>query len=522
MIGVEAGRLPPSPRRRPMKDMYRPFKTAFPEEACLDTLMDLRFGGRDLDCPACGRRGRFAPVVRRRAFLCEGCGHALYPAVGTPLAALRTPLSDWFFGIALPGKPNAVVRELERQAGLPAAVAERIVRELAGFRPLTEPGKPFAGWLDAIAEAVHARIDPKPTPPAARPVTAIPTVSAPTTTATTTLGPRPTERRSRPLLIALAAGLLGAGISAVALTLVLQNQAATIDDISDSSPTLSVTLPQPTLTLAAVEEDLAAAKAAVEAVTKAAEPPPMAPIETPQPRPSEPPLASTGDPNEVVTFGPIKVRRHLVETVVRASRVVGADPTLLMAVADKESSFSTAVRAKTSSAEGLYQFIEQTWLGTLQEFGEKHGYGKEARTIVRSGNRFTVADPAERERILDLRREPYLAALMAGEMLRRDTLRIEARIGRHLTGGEIYLVHFLGPDGAQTFIAQFGADPDKEAAVLLPKPAEANKSIFYDKDGSLSVAEVKEKFEKMISSRLDRYREVRRLTASAAPARPTR
>jgi hypothetical protein len=194
-----------------------------------------------------------------------------------------------------------------------------------------------------------------------------------------------------------------------------------------------------------------------------------------------------------------------------------------MAVADKESSFSTAVRAKTSSAEGLYQFIEQTWFGTLREFGEKHGYGKEAQAIVRNpNNRFTVADAAERERILDLRREPYLAALMAGEMLRRDTLRIEAKIGRHLTGGEIYLVHFLGPDGAQTFIAQFGADPDKEAAALLPKPAEANKSIFYDKEGGLSVAEVKDKFEKMISSRLDRYREVRRLTASAAPVRPTR
>ena len=119
---------------------------------------------------------------------------------------------------------------------------------------------------------------------------------------------------------------------------------------------------------------------------------------------------------------------------------------------------------------------------------------------MRAATAFTVADPAERERILDLRREPYLAALMAGEMLRRDTLRIEKRIGRYLTGGEIYLVHFLGPDGAQTFIDQFGADPDKDAAVLLPKPAEANKSIFYDKDGGLSVAEVKEKFEKMISS----------------------
>ena len=56
----------------------------------------------------------------------------------------------------------------------------------------------------------------------------------------------------------------------------------------------------------------------------------------------------------------------------------------------------------------------------------------------------------------------------------------------------------------------------------MPKPAEANKSIFYDKDGGRSVSEVKAQFEKMISSRLDRYREVRRITASSAPVRPTR
>ncbi len=222
----------------------------------------------------------------------------------------------------------------------------------------------------------------------------------------------------------------------------------------------------------------------------------------------------------MLTFGPIRIRRHLVETIVRAGKVVGADPTLLMAVADKESSFSTSVQAKTSSATGLYQFIEQTWLGVVSEFGAKHGLAAEAKLIGRNGRQFFVADAAERQRILDLRREPYLSALLAGEMLKRDTLRLEKAMGRHLTGGEIYLIHFLGPDAAQTFIETMEETPDVKAADLLPRPAQANRPIFYADAGgetkTLSVSEVHRKFNEMIKVRLDRYKAVRPGAPAAA------
>ena len=129
---------------------------------------------------------------------------------------------------------------------------------------------------------------------------------------------------------------------------------------------------------------------------------PVPPAEPTVPRqPSEPPMVANGDPNQVLTFGPIKIRRHIVDTIVRAARVVGADPSLLMAVADKESSFATEVKAKTSSATGLYQFIESTWLGVIYEFGAKHGL-KERASITRNGRQFVVNDPTERARILDL------------------------------------------------------------------------------------------------------------------------
>jgi len=226
------------------------------------------------------------------------------------------------------------------------------------------------------------------------------------------------------------------------------------------------------------------------------------------------------NPDELLSFGPMQIRRHLVEKIMRAARVVTMDPVLLMAIADKESSFKTEVQAQTSSASGLFQFIEKTWLGVVRDFGPHHGLESQARVM-----RERDLTAAERSVVLDLRRDAYLSAVMAAEMLKRDSLRISQRIGRNLTGGEIYLVHFLGPDGAERFIGQMARKPETVAAELLPRPAAANKTIFYGAGGegpskSLSVAQVHGKFETMISLRLDRYRSVKSMGDANIPARP--
>jgi hypothetical protein len=237
-----------------------------------------------------------------------------------------------------------------------------------------------------------------------------------------------------------------------------------------------------------------------------------------------------GDPNDILEFGPMKIRRHLVQTIVRAAQAVQTDPVLLMAVADKESSFVTAVQAKTSSATGLYQFIERTWLGVVRDFGPKYGLEKEAALVGSDSNdRPVITDPAERARVLELRRDPYLSALMAGEMLKRDSGRIAQRIGRDLTLGEVYLAHFLGVDDAGEFLANVVNKPAAAAAALLPGPARANRSIFFAagrfvgrgrhrKPASLSVAQVHEKFEAMMSTRGTRYQNVRAVSGIMAYA----
>ncbi len=210
----------------------------------------------------------------------------------------------------------------------------------------------------------------------------------------------------------------------------------------------------------------------------------------------------------MLKFGPVRIRQDLVETILRAAQAAGADPVLLMAIADKESSFVTGIAAATSSAVGLFQFIEATWFTVLRDHGTKHGLAREA-ALVSSED---ILPARERLRILDLRKNPYIAALMAAEMLKKDTAEIRARLGRDLTSEEIYLAHFLGPGDAYKFLAKVDTEPRHVAAKLLPKPARANKPIFYDRQGrkakSLSVAEVHRKIEASMGLRLDRYRNV--------------
>jgi len=210
--------------------------------------------------------------------------------------------------------------------------------------------------------------------------------------------------------------------------------------------------------------------------------------------------------SDILKFGPMRIKQDLVATIVRAAKETNSDPVLLMAIADKESSFATGVNASTSSAVGLFQFVEGTWFKVLRDFGADHGLAREAAAIEND------LSPRERTRILDMRKNPYLAAVMASEMLKKDAADIGEKLGRDLTTEEIYLAHFLGPGDAYKFLAKVDSQPKAVAAKLLPKPARANRPIFFARSGrkskSLSVAEVHRKLEQSMGLRLDRYRNV--------------
>src|SRR3954469_7043952 len=172
---------------------------------------------------------------------------------------------------------------------------------------------------------------------------------------------------------------------------------------------------------------------------------------------------AAANPNEILTFEQMRVPRWLAETVVRAAQVTGVDPAYMMALADKESSLLPEIKARTSSAEGLFQFLEGTWLEVLRRYGPKHGYAAEAEAIQIVQGRPVVSDKDERDRILKLRRDPYLSALMAGEMINTHRDILAGQVARDPSFAELYMAHFLGVQGASRFVALLSGQPDKSA-----------------------------------------------------------
>ncbi|CAO4176435.1 transglycosylase SLT domain-containing protein [Methylorubrum aminovorans] len=533
------------------------FASSLSEEACLAEVFRLRRG--EAPCDACGSGAGFAPTRKHRAFACRSCGFKVYPCQGTPFSKPQPSLQQWFYAIHLSAKRlNGTPRVLARALGTSQLLAEHIDERIALLGREGPQGRPSIDWFEAVAAFTEEHHQ------AQRATRILPGVDAPPETPWRTLIGflRLPDFERRP---ALGAGLIGvlvcvaigaswllvpappeedaelvqatALLSLVAdepVLLVSQDVAEQLYDVTDldaapSSPLSAAIRLIPTgveLKRVPVAEARPLARPSVKLAPSVGKSILSGDLSDARKRAADRPelaayaslanaLETSGpvNPDEILTFGPMRIRRYLVEKIVRAARITSMDPVLLMAIADKESSFATEVQAQTSSATGLFQFIEKTWLGVVRDFGTTYGLEREAQLLA------GALPAAERTRILALRRDAYLSAVFAAEMLKRDGERIGRRLGRPLTGGETYLVHFLGPDGAERLIARAAAEPNAAAAELLPKPAEANRPIFYTsaaggKMQSLSVSAVRDKFETMIGLRLNRYRNVHAVTHS--------
>ncbi len=183
---------------------------------------------------------------------------------------------------------------------------------------------------------------------------------------------------------------------------------------------------------------------------------------------------------------------QITGAIQRAARSTGTSFQYLLKTAQIESNLNPAARATTSSAHGLFQFIEQTWLGTLKAAGHALGYGRAANAIVQNETgRYEVPDPAARDAIMKLRSDPAASAAMAGAFTRSNSEQLTAALGRRPNEGELYIAHFLGHEGAAKLIATAARQPQAKAAELFPGAAATNRSIFFDRSGrARSAAEV--------------------------------
>ena len=173
--------------------------------------------------------------------------------------------------------------------------------------------------------------------------------------------------------------------------------------------------------------------------------------------------------------------------IARASQSTGVDFDYLLAQAKLESGLDPDARARTSSATGLYQFIDSTWLRTMDRHGDKYGYGWAADQIGPGGG---VANRGTRDQLLSLRYNADVSALMAAELARDNANGLRGTLGREPEPAELYLAHFLGLGGAQKFLGAYQSNGGQSAVALMPKAAAANRPIFYDNGRPRSVSEV--------------------------------
>jgi soluble lytic murein transglycosylase-like protein len=137
-----------------------------------------------------------------------------------------------------------------------------------------------------------------------------------------------------------------------------------------------------------------------------------------------------------------------------ASKKVGVEKSIMMAMAKQESSFNPNAKAGTSSASGLYQFISRTWNSMVSKYGREY--------------------PELNKGPLDMN-----ASAIAGALYIKENSKVLERNHIPINGTTIYASHFLGAGGAKTLLT---ASSSAIAANILPKAAKANKNIFYKKD----------------------------------------
>jgi hypothetical protein len=181
--------------------------------------------------------------------------------------------------------------------------------------------------------------------------------------------------------------------------------------------------------------------------------------------------------------------------IANASAKTGVDFNYLLGQAQIESGMRANAKASTSSATGLYQFIESSWLSVVKDHGAGHGLSWASDAIKRVNGRLTVADPQMKRAILDLRRDPNVAAVMAAEHAADNKAALETKLGRAASGTDLYMAHFLGQGGAASFLSAHSDNPNRTAAALFPSAARANRGVFFAGNGrARTLGEIYDKF----------------------------
>lgn len=155
-----------------------------------------------------------------------------------------------------------------------------------------------------------------------------------------------------------------------------------------------------------------------------------------------------------------------------AAHAAGVDANLVTAIAKYETggTFDPAARplrkdgTRMSSAHGLGQFTDDTWLDAIRRFGQKVGAGRGAETTM-----------AEAQALRD---DPALQARMLAEWTAKNAGMARRALGRN-DPAAVYALHVLGEGDGMKFLRAIRSNPGASiTSVLSPAVIANNPSLF--------------------------------------------
>jgi hypothetical protein len=186
--------------------------------------------------------------------------------------------------------------------------------------------------------------------------------------------------------------------------------------------------------------------------------------------------------------------REVLGAIRLGSMRTGVEFSVLMDLARVESSYNPEARAQGSSAAGLFQFKDDSWLDAVRRYGARFGlqdYVARIKRFEAGAQPLPDADARLREEVLALRFNPRLSALLAAENIKRNLRNLSGKTQREPGRTDLYLLHFFGPSGALKFLEVLDEKPAAIAGDIFPEAAARNQGVFRNPQSEpRTVAEV--------------------------------
>ena len=181
-----------------------------------------------------------------------------------------------------------------------------------------------------------------------------------------------------------------------------------------------------------------------------------------------------------VDRGDGKSKASIINIIKQAAALTGVDPNLMLSMAYMESTLDPNAQAKSSRAQGLYQFLVggrwDTWGEVLSKYGNEYGIPPNASA-----------------------KDPVANAILGGAFIRQNIKLVKKAINRPVTAADIYAMHMMGSGDGPKFLANLEANPSAIAQNDLPGPAASNPGVFAANGRWRTYGEIYDSFQQRVA-----------------------